>query len=533
MAYNHEYPYVDPCVYNADWLLNEMKCLKEAWEDYKQTLLDEWEKYKEEQAQLWEDWKNGYITEWNNFKTQLTNQWEAYKTLINNRMDEFETLIQNDIADFETTMNQQFNSFKSEVNETISGFQTNVNQQISNLKAEWSAYQTNITNIVNSVKNLPDEWETYQTAINKEITDITEYVNNYFDRLDVTAELTQIITNKINDGSFNEIIGQGFQKALDKRQNHKVAIVGDSMLLTGTDTVGRAVLAVLRQFYINSVVYEQYDKFYSPLFDSESCYYSLNKIKTKYPNVEITDIVIISLRTPSSYTSDNISLIIKMAQSVYPNATMNIIFAGMYTDQTSLKKYLEFFDRVTLYSACANVVYASPYVTRANCWANYTNGGTPTVNFSFYIARYIVKLILQGLPLTSYLQEEDISLIPNQESEALTDKLHIKIAGDYIDYKFKSNNTFFNSGANISNGGTLFNSTTVPNYLIVDQVFPAFFINYESELTPTVYPCYIRIYTTNIGSYKITGYIEGIHSPIVTGEKNYLHVDCEVPYYPF
>lgn len=38
MAYNYEYPYVDPNRYNADWLLSFAKEAKNALEDYKHTL---------------------------------------------------------------------------------------------------------------------------------------------------------------------------------------------------------------------------------------------------------------------------------------------------------------------------------------------------------------------------------------------------------------------------------------------------------------------------------------------------------------
>ena len=38
MAYNNEYPYVDPNRYNSDWLLHEMKMTKETVEDLKNQL---------------------------------------------------------------------------------------------------------------------------------------------------------------------------------------------------------------------------------------------------------------------------------------------------------------------------------------------------------------------------------------------------------------------------------------------------------------------------------------------------------------
>lgn len=38
MAYNNEYPYVDPNRYNSDWLLHEMKMTKETVDDLKNQL---------------------------------------------------------------------------------------------------------------------------------------------------------------------------------------------------------------------------------------------------------------------------------------------------------------------------------------------------------------------------------------------------------------------------------------------------------------------------------------------------------------
>lgn len=38
MAYNNEYPYVDPNRYNSDWLLHEMKMTRETVEELKNQL---------------------------------------------------------------------------------------------------------------------------------------------------------------------------------------------------------------------------------------------------------------------------------------------------------------------------------------------------------------------------------------------------------------------------------------------------------------------------------------------------------------
>lgn len=38
MAYNNEYPYVDPNRYNSDWLLHEMKITRETVEELKNQL---------------------------------------------------------------------------------------------------------------------------------------------------------------------------------------------------------------------------------------------------------------------------------------------------------------------------------------------------------------------------------------------------------------------------------------------------------------------------------------------------------------
>lgn len=48
MAYNYEYPYVDPEQYNSDWLVNKVKELEEEW-DIK---FPQWENDLEEQDKL-------------------------------------------------------------------------------------------------------------------------------------------------------------------------------------------------------------------------------------------------------------------------------------------------------------------------------------------------------------------------------------------------------------------------------------------------------------------------------------------------
>lgn len=109
MAYNHEYPYVDPAVYNDDWLINKMH---EMIADWKQTQQD-WSN----QQEAFDSLKNYVNTYFNNLDVQ---------TEINQKLDEMyedgslELLLSGVYQDIRNDVNQlQRTTVKSGSNQSV------------------------------------------------------------------------------------------------------------------------------------------------------------------------------------------------------------------------------------------------------------------------------------------------------------------------------------------------------------------------------------------------------------------------------
>lgn len=75
MAFNYEYPYVDPHRYNADWLLKFAKEAKDKLEAYKKTLDELHQTDDELQTQI--DTINAYINNWDQHAAEAIQKWIA------------------------------------------------------------------------------------------------------------------------------------------------------------------------------------------------------------------------------------------------------------------------------------------------------------------------------------------------------------------------------------------------------------------------------------------------------------------------
>lgn len=84
-------------------------------------------------------------------------------------------------------------------------------------------HDLNLDWVLATVRKLIAEWTAYQTAMNKNFADLSaafddlrEYVNNYFDTLDVTEEVTEAVQNVLNemieDGTLENMISEYIAK---------------------------------------------------------------------------------------------------------------------------------------------------------------------------------------------------------------------------------------------------------------------------------------------------------------------------------
>ena len=73
------------------------------------------------------------------------------------------------------------------------------------------SYYEAICKLANYVNNIVDDLQTISDEIdqiNVRIDGVIEYVNNYFENLDLTSTVTNVINNMYQEGDFNEIIYQ-------------------------------------------------------------------------------------------------------------------------------------------------------------------------------------------------------------------------------------------------------------------------------------------------------------------------------------
>lgn len=73
------------------------------------------------------------------------------------------------------------------------------------------SYYEAICKLANCVNNIVDDLQTISNEIeqiNIRIDGLIEYVNNYFENLDLTSTVTNVINNMYQEGDFNEIIYQ-------------------------------------------------------------------------------------------------------------------------------------------------------------------------------------------------------------------------------------------------------------------------------------------------------------------------------------
>jgi len=73
------------------------------------------------------------------------------------------------------------------------------------------SYYEAICKLANSINNIVDDLQTIANEIeqiNNRIDALIKYVNNYFDNLDLTSTITNVINKMYQEGDFNEIIHQ-------------------------------------------------------------------------------------------------------------------------------------------------------------------------------------------------------------------------------------------------------------------------------------------------------------------------------------
>ena len=480
MAYNYEYPGVDVQMYNADWLLHEMHNLKlewqglqDKWEQYKEEMAQAWQEYQEKVNQEWQEYKDNLNQEWDEYKAAQAEAWEAYKNQVNTIMTNFQTAIRQEWNTYKTELTHDWELFQQSIHDTNSEFQSYVNQQleqyeieyhtaINNFNQAWQAYQTTINNIVNTVKDLPDDWEAYKVEVNNEIAGQTEYINNYFNNLDITANLETALENKINDGSLTPIIGEAFNAALERRQYPVIAIIGDDPHLRPllSNTIGDYVYNFIKQVYPNARVASHTIGFYK----NNNAWESIKILNQNLaPNLTFTHVIALVSETPANYTSGNIQNLTSAIQKECPNAHFIMIATKLHQTIQDRHLFNTYWDTLVRNTPTGCIYDLRPWLNQPNIYMNADYVSDEWITQ----ARHVITQSLYGTPGGICARTQDLRISPGTIAGTMPSDTHLSVIQtdtgvNYCTYGAYIN---FNNPSDVGSNTILFrhNATTGSN----------------------------------------------------------------------
>lgn len=156
-------------------------------------------------------WCNDAIAEQTDFIQKFTDnlraEWNQFSEDMKNQFKELSDEIEQELTDFETKIQEQQNAFEAKIQNQQNAFETKINGQIETWQTEWNTYQTNLNKAWSDYQtNLNNAWSNYQDNLNTEWTDTKNYVDNYFENLDVTTELQSIISQMLTNGQLAQIV---------------------------------------------------------------------------------------------------------------------------------------------------------------------------------------------------------------------------------------------------------------------------------------------------------------------------------------
>jgi uncharacterized protein YoxC len=151
MAYNYEYPYTDPHRYNADWLLNRMKELNDAYD----SLMDRMDTLEGEFSDL----SNAYVT--------FTDEINEKIRVLNSKVDAFFIEINNTI---DQKVNTLFDAYAQELNERI-------NRVIAEINATLAQFERDLE-LVKEYSDIQNDelWHRVNQLVSAEVSEIEKQI---------------------------------------------------------------------------------------------------------------------------------------------------------------------------------------------------------------------------------------------------------------------------------------------------------------------------------------------------------------------
>lgn len=95
-------------------------------------------------------------------------------------------------------------NFTSNIKTLIEHYKNDMNNNFENFKSEIDTQFTEFTNTINT------EFTEFKTEITEDFTELKNYVDNYFENLDITTEISQKIDELMTDGKLNVEVRKQF-----------------------------------------------------------------------------------------------------------------------------------------------------------------------------------------------------------------------------------------------------------------------------------------------------------------------------------
>lgn len=192
MAYNHEYPYVDPNRFNTDWEIMTVKSTREDmdqmqndWADYQSNLNAQWESYKESTTANLEAWKAKAEADLDAYKESTsaalnadlaaykqntTNALEAWKNTTLSDLDDWKAATTNDLNQWRSQMEASFAAYKSGMDKSfadLSASFTSLSSDVDGLRTAITAFESNVNA---SLSAMQSDIASFKTSVNQSIT---------------------------------------------------------------------------------------------------------------------------------------------------------------------------------------------------------------------------------------------------------------------------------------------------------------------------------------------------------------------------
>ena len=146
----------------------------------------------------------GFNSDYETFKAEMTNSFETFKTLITSEFESFTQNVNTQITDFKNSIGEQISTFESEIQASFESFKTQIESEFDNLSGEF--------------------------------TTLKNYVDTYFQNLDLSSEVQKVIQAMYEDGTLANIINEAIFQELNTKIDELTEKVDNLNLVTSIES---------------------------------------------------------------------------------------------------------------------------------------------------------------------------------------------------------------------------------------------------------------------------------------------------------